>query len=129
MAIKQAMEMMTPKIVLESHKKGEQVMPCQAGNKLVVIYETGDVHPCESFPQKFGNLRDVDYDIKKLLFTEKGNEIRAKIKQKCCSATWENIIPVNMMYTPRYYPALAREWLKLFPLRGLHKTNKQQVHA
>ncbi len=112
MAVKRAMEMMTNKIVVESHKKGREVIPCQSGNKLVVIYETGDVHPCESFPQKFGNLREVDYDIKRLLFSEKGKQIREKIKQKCCSATWENIIPVNMMYAPRYYPKIAQQWFR-----------------
>ena len=35
--------------------------------KLLVVDDIGDVWPCEILKDKFGNLRDHDFDINKLL--------------------------------------------------------------
>jgi MoaA/NifB/PqqE/SkfB family radical SAM enzyme len=81
----------------------------------MVIYENGDVYPCEIMGYKFGNLRDVDYDVKKLLFSLKGRKIIEKIQQKKpCYCTWENIISVNLLFSPLYYPRILYEWFRLF---------------
>ena len=37
------------------------------GRKLLVVDDIGDVWPCEILKDKFGNLRDHDFDINKLL--------------------------------------------------------------
>ena len=52
-------------------------LPCVAGKKIIIIYETGDVHPCEILNKKLGNLKDYDYDLNKLL-----KKIKRPKKQK-----------------------------------------------
>jgi MoaA/NifB/PqqE/SkfB family radical SAM enzyme len=115
LALKESLEMLVHKIVIENYKSHRQMVPCQSGRKLVVIYENGDVYPCETLSAKFGNLRDVNYDISKLLFSERGKEIVSKIrKEGGCYCTWENIIPVNLLFSPAHYRRIVYEWLRLF---------------
>ncbi len=116
MALKETLENIINKIVIKNHLTGKQSIPCQAGQKLVVIYENGDVYPCETSNQKFGNLRDVNYDIKKLLCSKEGMKIKRKIKQDGCSCTWENIILVNLIFNLKSYPAIIYNWFRLFIL-------------
>lgn len=111
-AVKEILEDMTHKIVEKNHLYNRQSVPCQAGNKLIVIYENGDVYPCEVGSPMFGNLRDVDYDPKKILFSEKGEHIRTQIcKEQVCSCTWENVIPINILFSPKYYPRIICDWV------------------
>lgn len=115
MAFKEAIEMLTNKMVISNYIRRKQTVPCQAGRKLIVIYENGDVHPCEILEGKFGNLRDVNYDIRKLLCSETAEKRLKEIRQgKICWCTWENIIPVNLLFSPSYYPRIFYEWLRFF---------------
>lgn len=116
MAIKDSIEIVTNKIVVENYKNSKPEVSCQAGRKLVVIYENGDVYPCEALDDKFGNLRDVNYDIKKLVFSERAKQIM--YRKKNCFCTWENIIPVNLLFNPKYYPRIFYEWLRSFILKN-----------
>lgn len=117
LALKETLEWMTNKVVLKNYLTGTQTVPCQAGRKLLVIYENGDVYPCELLKEKFGNLRDVDYDIKKLLFSDDGKSIKRKINPgKACSCTWENIISINLLFDPRSYHKIIYNWFRLFIL-------------
>lgn len=115
MALKGTLDWMTHEIVLKNYLNRTQVIPCQAGRKLVVIYENGDVFPCELSGEKFGNLRNVNYDIKKLLFSENGKSIRQKIyRDKVCHCTWENIINANLVFDIKSYPKIFYHWYRLF---------------
>ena len=115
MALKETLEWMTGKLVLNNHLHQSQTIPCQAGRKLIVIYENGDVYPCELLKKKFGNLRDVNYDIKKLLFSEEGKLIKRKINPgKTCHCTWENIMSPNLLSDIRSYHKIIYNWFRLF---------------
>lgn len=115
MALKETLDWMTHEIVLKNYLNATQTIPCQAGRKLVVIYENGDVYPCELFSERFGNVRDVDYDIKKILFSEKGKSIKKKIYcDKACHCTWENIINANLVFDIKSYPKIFYHWYRLF---------------
>jgi len=117
-AVKDAIEMAVNKIVIKNYKSCKQTVACQSGRKLVVIYENGDVYPCETLSEEFGNLRDAEYDIKKLLFSDKAKQILRKInKDKLCYCTWENVIPINLLFDPLHYPRIFYEWLRLFILK------------
>lgn len=125
MAFKEVLEMSVNKIVANNYTKKKQTVSCQAGNKLVVIYENGDVFPCEIIGEKFGNLRELDYDIKKFLFSQKSREIKRKINNdRACYCTWENIIPVNLLFSPAHYPLAFCEWLRLFFIRPLLRNTR-----
>ncbi len=117
-AFKDAIEALTARVVVANYKNKKQTIRCQAGKKLVVIYENGDVYPCETLKDKFGNLRDVNYDIGQLLFSEKGNKmLRDMQQQNFCHCTWENVIPINLLFSPRHYLDILFAWAKLFLLR------------
>jgi len=61
----------------------------------------------------FGNLRDVEYDIRRLLFSEKGRAIKSFIKKKNCQCTWECAIMNNIIFNWRAYPGLLSTWVLL----------------
>ena len=47
------------------------VTPCVAGRKLIVVSETGEVMPCEVLDKSIGDLREVDFDIHRLLASDR----------------------------------------------------------
>ena len=59
MAVKETIESLTSEVVIANYKEKKQTVPCQAGNKMLVIYENGDIYPCEQLTtkEKMGNLR------------------------------------------------------------------------
>ena len=64
-------------------------IPCVAGNKIVVMYAEGEIHPCETLGYEIGNIRDYDYDMKKILQCERAKHIREKIIKEHCFCTHE----------------------------------------
>lgn len=101
---------------------------CTAGSKFIVIYDEGDVFPCEELPDKpMGNLRDFDYDIYKLLDTPKAKEIIKYIKDTHCFCTWECGINSNIFFSPHIYPQVAGRVAKniLRPTEG-NKTEPEK---
>ena len=52
----------------ENAKKPEdRPYDCYGGRKLLVVDDIGDVWPCEILKDKFGNLRDHEFNINRLL--------------------------------------------------------------
>jgi len=47
-------------------KTGRSPLPCKALNSSIFLNPYGDIFPCLIWSKKLGNLRDYDYDIKKL---------------------------------------------------------------
>ncbi|MEM4267574.1 MAG: radical SAM/SPASM domain-containing protein [Candidatus Woesearchaeota archaeon] len=96
----------------DNHINKKPLLPCQAGRKVAVIMDNGDVYPCELFNKvkRLGNLRAADYSLKKLLEKERAKKIIRDISKKQCMCTWECIIPLNMIFAPH----------KLFPIVKRH---------
>ena len=118
MAFKATLDWMMHGIVLKNYVHKKQTVPCQAGRKLVVLYENGDVFPCELLKKSFGNLREVDYDIKTLLFSKQALKIKTDINpKKKCFCTWENIIVANLVFDIFSYPKIIYHWFRLFLLK------------
>jgi len=74
-----------------------QILPCYAGFMSVQIAPDGDVWPCCIKANVMGNLRDVDYDFKKVWQSAKANEIREKIRKKTCHCPLANAAYTNML--------------------------------
>ena len=132
LSIKETLEALTPRVVLNNDRLKAQTVPCQAGRKLVVLYENGDLYPCEllSSEQRFGNIRDVDYDMSQLLFSDRGTRIKNRINpEKECYCTWENAINISMLFDFRSYPRIFWAWFKLFVLGKNGAPALQQVPA
>jgi len=101
--IKGAIEKIVPEIVIQNILNNRRKYTCISGRNLIVMYENGELKPCELLEDFFGNIRDYDYDILKVLSNENVKKIRDKIIRKECCCFWENPIPFNIIYSPSIY--------------------------
>ncbi len=111
--LKAAQDIVQRRLIHETMHQKKQLIPCYAGRLNLVLTESGDLYPCESFDMKMGNVRDNGYNIKKILQTEKAQEIINKIQDKKCRCTHECFFMTNILFNPRMYPALLKEYLQL----------------
>jgi MoaA/NifB/PqqE/SkfB family radical SAM enzyme len=109
-SIMQSIDKLRPKIIIQTLRQQKQILPCKAGSKTLVISQFGDVYPCEMLNKSFGNVRDYDYNIEKMLFSESGRQIKSFIKEKKCFCTWECVIPLNIIFSIKTYPLLVKEY-------------------
>ncbi len=102
-------------IILQHVKEGKAAIQCSAAKHMVVLNEKGDVFPCEILGEehKLGNLRDYDYDINKILASEKAENERRFIKDTKCHCTYECAIQNSLLYNPKIYPAIAKKFIQL----------------
>lgn len=76
-------------------------IPCVAGNKIVVMYAEGEVHPCETLGYEIGNIRDYEYDMKRLLQCERAKTIREKIIKEHCFCTHECFTTASIVFSKK----------------------------
>ena len=108
------------KRVLKMHTEKKYQSPCFSGNLRVVINETGDVYPCETFQychnkENFliGNLKDYDLNFKKLFFSPNAQRIKSYIKKTKCFCAHECDLETNILFNPKSLPQLLFEALKI----------------
>lgn len=82
-----------------------QVLPCYAGWASAQIYADGTIWPCCVRADDLGNLRDHNYDFKKIWFGEQIKEVRRSIAAKECHCPLANAAYTNMLMD---VPTLAR---------------------
>lgn len=104
---KKAFELLT-KTVEENRFRTD----CFAGTLSAVIYENGDVFPCEPLDKKIGNLRDFDYDFKKLWLSKRARETREFIRDSRCFCRHECNLPLNIFFNPKSYFGLLKDLMK-----------------
>ena len=85
--------------------------PCRAGRIGAVLYENGNVAACEVLDHTIGNLRDFDLDFGRLWFSPRAEALRREISERRCRCTWECAVNTNVLFGPRYWPQLLREWV------------------
>lgn len=78
-------------------KEKRQILPCYAGFASAQIAPDGDVWTCCIRADPVGNLRDVDYDFKKVWFSDKACRLRESIKKKECFCPLANAHYTNML--------------------------------
>jgi MoaA/NifB/PqqE/SkfB family radical SAM enzyme len=111
--LKAAQDILQRRLIYQTLKEKRRLFPCYAGRLNLVLTETGDIYPCESFNNRIGNLRDYDYDIAGLLKTEGAERITGSIRKNGCYCTHECYIMTNILFDPRVYPRLVKEYLQL----------------
>jgi hypothetical protein len=93
------------------------------------MFANGDILPCELLiDRKLGNVRDVNYDFKKIWYSQKADETRKFIRDTKCFCTYECFLTVNILFNPRMMPKILKEWgsLKMRKAaRALGLTQKQ----
>lgn len=112
--IKAAQDILQRRLIHATSQQQKALLPCYAGRLNLVLGESGDLFPCESFIDKFrfGNVREHGYDIGKLLDSQRARSILAAIRNGCY-CTHECFMMTNILFNPRLYPALLREYLQL----------------
>lgn len=108
-------------MLLKTIEENEFQTDCYAGTLSAVIYEDGDLFPCELLNKKIGNLREFNYDFKKLWFSKKAREIREYIKKSKCFCSHECNPPINIFFNLKSWPRLLREMTSLMYDKKIRK--------
>ncbi len=111
--IKAAQDIIQRRLIHETILREKRIIPCYAGRLNLVLTERGDVYPCEILTESLGNIRDYDYDMGKIVQSEKAGEIVDAIVRNRCYCTHECYFMTNILFNPGLFPALAKEYLKL----------------
>ena len=94
--------------ISEMYLNNDYISPCHASSLFGVMYQNGDLYPCEILDKKIGNIRDVDYDFLKLWFNKENKKIKNYIKQTKCRCSYECAWTFNILGNTRYYPKLIK---------------------
>lgn len=99
---------------------------CKAGERILVLDEVGDVYPCEPLWESVGNLREHDYDIKKIL---QGAQMQAFAEKHLgpgkCTCSWGCVALEKIIYSPSMYPKLLANMAYLTVAGGKGFTDRQ----
>ncbi len=111
--IKAAQDILQRRLINRTMLDQRRLIPCYAGRLNLVLTEGGDVYPCEILTEAFGNVKDYDYDLKKVSQSDKAGKIIGSIMNGRCYCTHECYFMTNILFNPRLYPALAKEYIQL----------------
>ncbi|MDP2168546.1 MAG: radical SAM protein [Thermodesulfovibrionales bacterium] len=111
--VKAAQDILQRRLIYRTITEDRQQIPCYAGRLNLVLTETGEVFPCESFTMGMGNARDYDCNIKKLLGNNRAMDVNSLIEKNKCHCSHECYMMTNILFNPRTYPALLKEYLQL----------------
>ncbi len=93
---------------------GRLTRRCNAGAKLIVISETGEVLPCETLPRKLGDLRDHDYSVASIMKTDRAKDVLGFIRTGKCACSMDcNSAVSNVVYSPFLYPRVLKKYVSL----------------
>jgi radical SAM protein with 4Fe4S-binding SPASM domain len=82
-------------------------LPCTAGTLSAVIFENGEVHPCEILGKSIGNLNDSGWDLQQLWTSREADDLRREIRDTRCTCTWECAQADNVLFKKSQWPKLA----------------------
>lgn len=111
--LKAAQDIVQRRLIHQTLLAQKRHIPCYAGRLNLVLTETGDVYPCEILSTRFGNVRDYNYNMKKIVRSEKARPVLDSIRNKQCYCTHECYFITNILFNPRLYPTLAKEYVQL----------------
>ena len=112
-ALKAAQDILQRRLIYETMVRKRQMVPCYAGRLNLVLTETGDLYPCESFTMNLGNVRENGYDMKRILKIPENQNIIKSIRDSGCFCTHECYLMTNILFNPLVYPKLLKEYLGL----------------
>ncbi|MFH1787892.1 MAG: radical SAM protein [Candidatus Altiarchaeota archaeon] len=87
-------------LVVKTLRQKRQIIPCYAGFYSAQIAPDGNVWACCIRADPLGNLREVDYDFKKIWWGEKARSMRKSIKRGECFCPLANASYTNMLCNP-----------------------------
>lgn len=111
--LKAAQDILQRRLILDTATKHKRLVPCYAGKLTLVLTESGDLYPCESFTRKMGNVREWGYDVKKLLAGSEARKAHHDVQHSGCYCTHECYMMMNILFNPALYPSLVKEYASL----------------
>ncbi len=111
--LKAAQDILQRRLIHQTLLDRQRQIPCYAGKLNLVLTETGQVYPCEILSTSFGNVRDYDYDMKKVVHSEMAQPVLDSIDNNRCYCTHECYFITNILFNPRLYPTLAKEYVQI----------------
>lgn len=93
-------DMVTRERNYQTVKNHKFLTNCYAAHLSGVIRSNGDVQDCEIKRRILGNLRDYDYDLRKIWLKEETEKVRRGIKDSKCFCTHECPNITNVLYNP-----------------------------
>jgi len=111
--IKAAQDILQRRLIHQTMIEQKRHIPCYAGKLNLVLTEDGGVYPCEILTESFGNIRDYNYDMRKVIRSEKAKKIISSIQKNKCFCTHECYFMTNILFNPKFYPALAKEYMQI----------------
>ncbi len=86
---------------------------CAAGCIAGVIFNDGEVRPCESLDESFGNIRDYNYSLPELWNSALARQIRTHIQKSRCICTHECFLSVSILLQPSCWFRLINKRLSI----------------
>lgn len=111
--LKAAQDILQRRLIYDTETQKKKLIDCYAGRLNLVITETGDLYPCESFSMKMGNVRDNAYNIKEMMRSRQVRNILSSIREDSCFCSHECYLMTNILFSLRMYPQLMKEYLQL----------------
>ena len=111
--IKAAQDILQHRLIYCTILQQKRFIPCYAGKLNLVLRENGEVYPCEILTKSFGNVREYDYDIIKVMHSKEAVETVKFIKNHGCYCTHECYFMTNILFNPILYPSLLKEYFSL----------------
>ncbi|MGC2062613.1 MAG: radical SAM protein [Thermodesulfovibrionales bacterium] len=111
--VKAAQDILQRRLIHQTEQEQRRLIPCYAGRLNLVLYENGDIFPCEILSKKMGNMREAGYDINKVLKSAEAKGVISSINSKECYCTHECYFITNILFNPRLYPELLKEYVQL----------------
>jgi radical SAM protein with 4Fe4S-binding SPASM domain len=111
--LKAAQDILQRRLIYDTETQKKKLIDCYAGRLNLVLTESGDLYPCESFSMKMGNVRDSGYDIKEILRSSQTRDILGSIKDHGCFCSHECYLMTNILFSIRMYPRLLKEYRQL----------------
>ncbi|MBI2315531.1 MAG: SPASM domain-containing protein [Betaproteobacteria bacterium] len=111
--LKAAQDILQRRLIYQTALEQTRLEPCYAGRLNLVLTEAGGVYPCEMLTETFGNVRDFNYDLARILRAEPAQAVTRSIQEARCHCTHECYAMTNILFNPRRYPALLKEYLQL----------------
>jgi MoaA/NifB/PqqE/SkfB family radical SAM enzyme len=99
--IQRAFRLVYYDLVIKILKEQKQVIPCYAGTVSAQIAANGDIWPCCVRADNLGNLKEYNYDFKKIWFSSKADLVRKSIRDKKCYCPLANASYTNILLNPK----------------------------
>ena len=110
----QAFRLVYYQLVAKELTEQRQIIPCYAGYASAQINAFGDVWPCcvLGYSKPMGNLRENDYDFRKIWRSKQATEVRKYIKAGNCCCPLANAHYTNILLNSKQLIRVARNMVK-----------------